>query len=44
VNQIIAPIWSQRITGSPNYVLETKLKIVKNELKALAKINHNESQ
>jgi len=42
--QIIEKSLSRKIIGSPNFICETKLKVVKNELKVWAKINHNELQ
>jgi hypothetical protein len=43
--QSIAQAWNQWITGSPNYIWEHKLKLVKDLLKSWAKNNlHNKAQ
>jgi len=44
VKKIIAEVWSQNIIGSPNFVWETKLKILRKEMKIWAKNNHKEAR
>ena len=39
VNQIIATTWLQKITSSPKYVWETKLKTARTKLKERARAN-----